>query len=54
MTVINTEFDNSISSMLDYIKTETLTDEIISSEQLIEAQEIEIDDIKLTVRIEKV
>ena len=53
-TSVNSEFDNSISNMMDYIKAETLADEIISSEVLTEGEEIEIDELKLMIKIEKI
>ncbi|MFA7325463.1 MAG: isoleucine--tRNA ligase [Candidatus Kapaibacterium sp.] len=53
-TIINSEFDNAISNMLDYIKTETLADEITSNEVITECVEIEIDDLKLKIIIEKI
>jgi len=40
--------------MINNIKTETLADEIISINDLEEASEIEIDELKLKLRIEKI
>ena len=53
-TSINSEFDNSISNMLDYIKAETLADEILSLENMTEGEELEIDELKLMIKIEKI
>ena len=50
----NSTFMDNIVEMIDYIKTETLTDDLLSVEELSTFEEIEIDDLKLSVFIEKV
>jgi isoleucyl-tRNA synthetase len=50
----NAEFEIAISEMSDYIKTETLANNISVEKSLDNHEEVEIDEIKLLVKVEKV
>lgn len=50
----NSNFENSIANMLEYIKTETLTDDIKYLDLLVGGEKIEMDNISFDIKIEKV